>query len=161
ANQFEVRSSPDGQTALLTPGQAALAWLVGDPRAKYDVAHWVPVIAGTSSGIIVGRPGALAPDGHPRIAAVTPAGFELAALLGIYLLGVHLEPVLGLVEPETIRDAFVRRVVDIVLVHGHRAPEQVAALQAAGAQPLFTLGTLDDSGRSVRDPNYPDIPHFA
>ncbi len=42
ANQFEARTTPDGTTALLLPGSAALAWLVGDPRARFDAAHWMP-----------------------------------------------------------------------------------------------------------------------
>ena len=37
ANQFEARGAPDGQTVLLVPGQAAVAWMVGDPRAQFDV----------------------------------------------------------------------------------------------------------------------------
>src|SRR3954469_3731213 len=32
ANQFEARGAPDGMTVLLAPGQAAIAWMVGDPR---------------------------------------------------------------------------------------------------------------------------------
>ena len=41
-------------TVLLAPGEAALAWMVGDPRAQFDVGHWVPVMAGTASAIVVG-----------------------------------------------------------------------------------------------------------
>src|SRR5690348_16150724 len=72
ANQFEALGAPDGLTVLLVPGQAALARMVGDPRVQFDVGHWVPVMAGASSGIVVGRPGALAPSGHVRIAAAAP-----------------------------------------------------------------------------------------
>src|SRR5579872_5580489 len=55
ANQFEVRGVPDGMTVMLVPGQAALAWMAGDPRAQFDVGHWVPVVAGTTPAIVVGR----------------------------------------------------------------------------------------------------------
>jgi hypothetical protein len=161
ANQFEARGAPDGQTVLLAPGQAPLAWLVGDPRAKFDVAQWVPVIAGTSPGVVVGRPTVLAPNGRARIAAATPASTDLAALLGIYLLRARMEPVFGLLEPDAAQSAFAQGAVDALLLHGHRVPQQVAALTAAGAHPLFTLGVFDNGGRLVRDPDFPTLPHFS
>jgi hypothetical protein len=161
ANQFEARGAPDGQTVLLVPGQAALAWMVGDPRAQFDVAHWVPVMAGTTSGIVVGRPTVLAPDGRARTAAAGPASVDLAALLGIQLLGARMEPVFGLVEAGAAQAAFAQGAVDAVLLCGQRVPEQFAALAASGAQPLFTLGAFDEAGRSVRDPTFPEVPDFA
>jgi len=161
ANQFEVRGAPDGQTVLLAPGRAPLAWLVGDPRAKFDVAHWVPVIAGSSPAVVVGRPTVLTPNGRARVAAAAPASLDLTALLGIYLLRTNMEPVFGLWEPGTVESAFAQGVVDALLVRGHRVPERVAALTAAGAQPLFTLGALDEHRRLVRDPVFPALPHFS
>jgi hypothetical protein len=161
ANQFEARGAPDGQTVLLVSGQAALAWMVGDPRAQFDVAHWVPIVAGAIPGVVVGRPTVLVPDGRARTAAASPASFDLAALLGIQLLGARMEPVFGLVEPGAAQGAFAQGAVDAVLLCGQRVPEQFAALVAAGAQPLFTLGALDEAGRSVRDPTFPTVPHFA
>jgi hypothetical protein len=161
ANQFEARSVPDGLTVLLTPGRAALAWMVGDPRAQFDVGHWVPVMAGICAGVLVGRPGVLTPHGRARVAAASPGSVDLAALLGVQLLGAPMEPVLGLIEPGAAQRAFSQGAVDALLLRGHRVPEQVAALAAMGAQPLFTLGTVDDGGRAVRDPAFPDVPHFA
>jgi hypothetical protein len=161
ANQFEARGAPDGQTVLLAPGQAPLAWLVGDPRAQFDVAHWVPVIAGNTPGVVVGRPTVLAPKGRARVAAAGPASLDLAALLGIHLLRGDMEPVFGLLEPDAAHSAFAQGAVDALLVHGHRVPEQVAALTAVGAQPLFTLGVFDDDGRLMRDPAFPALPDFA
>jgi len=161
ANQFEVRGVPDGQTVLLAPGQAALAWMVGDPRAKFDVAHWVPVVAGTGVGLVVGRASVFAGDPRARVVATNPAGSDLAALLGLYLLGVRMEVVFGPVEPGAAQKAFLQGSADVVMLHGQRVPEQFAALQTAGAQPLFTLGALDDTGNLVRDPAYPQVPHFS
>ncbi len=160
ANQFEARGAPDGLTAMLAPGQAAVAWMVGDPRAQFDVAHWVPVMAGTCAGVVVGRPTVLA-NGRARVAAAGPANADLAALLGVHLLGAKMEPVFGLAEPGAAQSAFSQGAVDAVLVRGHGVPEQLGALVAAGAQPLFTLGVRDDAGRVGRDPAYPAVPHFA
>ena len=98
ANQFEARTTPDGATALLLPGSAALLWLVGDPRAKFDVAHWVPGLAGIGSGVIASRLplGRLAAGTPVRFAASTPNGPELPGLLAIELLGLRLVPVFGI-----------------------------------------------------------------
>jgi hypothetical protein len=161
ANQFEARGAPDGQTVLLVPGRASLAWMVGDPRAQYDVGHWVPVMAGASPAIVVGRPTVLAPNGRARVAAAGPATYDLAALLGVHLLGAKMEPVFGLLEPDAAQSAFAQGAADAVLLRGQRVPEQVAALAALGAQPLFTLGALDDDGHFVRDPVFPGTPHFV
>ncbi|MEJ0016051.1 MAG: hypothetical protein WDN25_05700 [Acetobacteraceae bacterium] len=161
ANQFEARGAPDGLTVLLAPGLAAFAWLVGDPRAQFDVGRWVPVIAGTSAGIIVGRPTVLAPNGRARVAAAGPTGFDLPALLGVQLLGARMEPVFGLAEPGAAFSAFSQGAVDAVLLRGHRVPEQFTAFAEAGAQPLFALGVMDDTGRPVRDPAFADVPLFT
>jgi hypothetical protein len=161
ANQFEALGTPDGLTVMLVPGQAALAWMVGDPRAQFDVGHWVPVMAGTSSGIVVGRPTALAPGGRARTAAAGPASLDLAALLGLHLLGAHIEPAFGLAEPEAARSAFVQGTVDAVLLRGPGVLDQFTAFSVAGAQPLFALGAIDETGQVVRDPAFPDVPQFA
>jgi hypothetical protein len=146
---------------LLVPGLAAVAWMVGDPRAQFDVGHWVPVMSGASPAIVVGRPTVLAPDGRARVAAAGPASLDLAALLGVQLLGARMEPVFGLLEPSAAQSAFAQGAVDAVLLHGHRVPEQFATLAAAGAQPLFTLGALDDDGHVRRERTFPEVPHFA
>src|SRR6202008_31963 len=98
ANQFEVRGVPDGTTVLMVPGQAALAWMVGDPRAQFDVGHWVPVMAGTTPGVVGGRLGTLTNGGRVRGAAANAASADLAALLGLQLLGVPVQPVFGITE---------------------------------------------------------------
>jgi hypothetical protein len=161
ANQFEARGAPDGQTVLLVPGQAALAWMVGDPRAQFDVGHWVPVMAGASPAIVVGRPTVLGPAGRARVAAAGPGSFDLAAMLGIHLLGARMEPVFGLVDPGAAQSAFAQGAVDAVLLCGRGVTEQFTALAAAGAEPLFTLGAIDAGGKAVRDPAFPNVPHFA
>jgi len=163
ANQFDARSAPDGQTVLLVPGLAAIAWLVGDPRAQFDAGHWVPVLAGATSGVVVARagPSAFGPGARPRLAVSTLTGAELPALLGIDLLGAQVVPVFDLVEPVQARNALQQGAVDAVYVSGHKVPERVAALAPAGGQPVFSLGGRDAAGALVRDPLFPDLPNLA
>jgi hypothetical protein len=163
ANQFDARGTPDGQTVLLVPGLAALAWLVGDPRAQFDAGHWVPVLAGFTPGVVVARggPAAFGPGGAPRLAAGAPAGPELPALLGIELLGAQIQPVFDLGDPAAADDALKRGAVDAVFVGGHKVPERVAALAAVGGLPVFSLGARDAAGALVRDPLFPDLPNLV
>ncbi len=161
ANQFEVRGVPDGMTVMLVPGHAALAWMVGDPRAQFDVGHWVPVVAGTASAIVVGKRTALGENATARIGAVAPGSPDLPALLGFQLLGAQMEPVFGIADAGAAQKAYAQGSVDAVLLHGPHLVEQLSSLAASGAQPLFTLGTLDENGRLMRDPAYPSVPHFG
>ncbi len=163
ANQFDARGMPDGQTVLLVPGLAAMAWLVGDPRAQFDAGHWVPVLAGATSGVVVARagPSAFGPGTRPRLAASSPTGPELPALLGIELLGAQVVPVFDIETPDQARDALRQGAVDAVFVGGHKVPERVAGLAAVGGQPLFSLGARDAAGALVRDPLFPDLPNLA
>jgi hypothetical protein len=163
ANQFEARTAPDGASLMLVPGAAALSWLVGDTRAQFGPGHWVPVLAGTTPAVVAMRGGAaaLVPGSKLRVAVGSPAGPELAALLALDMLGAQPVAVAGPMDEEAARAALAKDSVDAVLLHGRRVPEQVQTLAALGAPAVFTLGTLDDSGARVRDPAFPDLPHFA
>ncbi|MDA8048656.1 MAG: hypothetical protein M0002_01365 [Rhodospirillales bacterium] len=163
ANQFAVRAAPDGTTALLVPGSAATAWLVGDPRVHFDTANWMPVMDGISPGVAVGRVprSALELTHALRIAASGPAGPELPVLIALQLLGTDFIPVFGLGRPENARAALVAGAVDLIFLHGEGVPQQMHALMAAGMHVLFSLGALDATGQWRRDPELPDVPTFA
>ena len=154
---------PDGSTALLVPGTAALAWLAGDPRAQFDAAHWVPVMAGATPGVVVGRVGlrTFAAGQTLRIAAASAGGADMTALLALDLLGVQAVPVLGGGDESAAAEALAQHAVDAVFLHGARVPQRVNRLVASGARPLFTLGDLDETGAMVRDPMFPEVSHVT
>ena len=158
ANAFEALTSPDGLTALLVPGAAAMAWLAGDRRVHFDAGRWVPALASVASGVLVGRAGPL-PSAR-RVAASTSSGLELTALLGLSLLGGEPAPVFGLAKPEDAAAALQAGRVDAILLAGRDVPARYAALCGPGAglglRPIFSLGS--DSGANARDPALPDVP---
>ncbi|HVC63469.1 MAG TPA: hypothetical protein VND19_24280 [Acetobacteraceae bacterium] len=158
ANQFDTRVAPDGRTVLLAPGETVLDWLVGDPRAQFDVGHWVAVMACMTPAVVVGRAAAFASGGSLRIAAASPAGPDLPAVLGIELLGGRAQLVPDLAGSDALKAAFARNAVDAVLLRGYKVPAQVRALADAGAEPIFTLGARDDTGALVRVAAFPDTP---
>ncbi|MDR3536053.1 MAG: hypothetical protein P4L71_06100 [Acetobacteraceae bacterium] len=160
ANQFGARVAPDGQTVLLAPGDAAIAWLVGDPRAQYDVARWVSVMVAVAPAVVVARPGSVVPGRPLRLASAGPAGPDLPAVLGLDLLGVGLDLLPPLAD-DALQAAIGQGGVDAAFLRGHRVPDQARALAAAGARPVFTLGALDPQGRVMRCPAFPDVPTLA
>lgn len=162
ANRFEARTDPDGASLMLAPGAAALAWLVGDPRAKFDIGQWMPLMTGVVSGVVVARASAasLAAGREVRVATASVAGPDLAALLAMELLGARPVAVMqpaGLDTGARLRGLAAGR-VDAVLLRGAAAHE---GLRAGRFEPVFTLGEMDGTGRRVRDPAFPDVPHFA
>jgi len=142
ANQFEARISPDGGTALLLPGSAAMAWLVGDPRAQFDAARWVPAWAGLASAVLVSRV-PLSPGGTLRVGGAHPAGPTLPALLALDMLGITVVP-----APDNVADS--------VFHSGQGA--RVAATAQRGMAPVLTLGAIDPAGNWLRDPAFPNVP---
>jgi len=159
ANQFDTRAAPDGRTLLLAPGEAVLSWLVGDPRAKFDVGDWVSVLAGVTPSIVVGRIAAQALQaGHPaRVAATSIEGPDLALLLGVELLGARAVPVFGVSE-QSLQSAIAHGSVDVALLRGEHVPARAAALATAGAHPIFSIGAADLSGAPAREIAFPELP---
>ena len=144
ANQFEARGEPDGSTALLVPGAAALSWLVGETRARFDPARWVPLWAGAGSAVVVSRI-PLTPGRPLRLAAASPAGLELPALLALDLIGVPAIP-----SPAASADA--------MLLQGPGVPGTLAAASVAGMYPVLTLSSLAPDGEGQRDFALPGVP---
>ncbi len=162
ANAFEALTTPDGSTAMLVPGAAAIAWLAGDPRVHFDPARWVPALASLSSGVLVARGdggGSLA-GRTLRTAASTATGPELPALLGLSMLGARPAPVFGLSEPQDAAAALREGRVDAVFLAGHDVPARLRELRGAGFAPVFSLGGIGDDAEA-RDAVVAAVPAFA
>jgi len=142
ANAFDSLASNDGCTALLVPGAAFTAWLAGDPRVHFDVGRWVAAFASDGPVVLFGRP--LARQAVVRVASSTPTGIELAALLGLALLGESPQPVDGLAEPADARDALLQGRVDAIMLSGPDVASRMRELTRPGLVPLLSLdpGTL-------------------
>ncbi|WP_043359903.1 hypothetical protein [Belnapia sp. F-4-1] len=147
ANRFATAAAPDGRSLLVLPGAAAQARLVGDQRARFDGAGWVPVCAAQGPALLAGRgrpPAATAPL---RLGLAAPDQAGAAALLGLDLIGHAATPVLGLAGARA-DTALAQGMVEAVVMQGGNGLARLAAL---GAQPWFVLD-------EQRDPSLPEVP---
>ncbi len=163
ANRFEARGTPDGASVLLMPGDAALAWLVGDPRARFSLGSLVPIMSGVTCGVLMSRLplDQIGPGKRLRMAALRPDGPDLAGLLGLDLLGLQLDPTFSGSETAAVERAILGRRADALFVVGPDTPKRVARLAAAGLAPAFVLGVAGEDGTMRRDPLLPDVPTLA
>jgi hypothetical protein len=148
ANRFATQVEPDGRTLLVLSGGAAQARLVGDPRARFDTAGWLPVCAAEGLAVVVGRADP-ATFGTVRLALASADSPAAAALCALGMMGLDAVPVPAL-GPLQAEAALLSGSVDAMLLHG---PEVPARLSALPARPWFTL---DASG--ARDAALPEVP---
>ena len=161
ANQFHTSTQPDGFSTLLVPGSAALACLIGDPRVHFEAGRWIGLLSAHSPAVLISR---IDPRGFRRGQAVklaidSPNGSNLAARLGLELMGLTPVPGGGPAGDAAAMAAFAQRAADLLLLRGGSMAEQIAAAQAAGGQPIATLGR-QDGGVMTRDPAQPGLPHL-
>jgi len=168
ANRLDALVMPDGRTAAILPGASLIAWMTGDSRVHFDPTRWVPVMAGTNSGVLVARVGKKAPSLQAlrgfaplRLAVDRPESNDLAALLALQRLGVAVAPVFGLRGTDAKTRAYVAGEVDAVFLCGEGVPEDIAPLTANGGAPVFSLGQMDDAGNVGVDPLFPSVPDVA
>jgi hypothetical protein len=144
ANRFDASVLPDGLTALLLPGSAALLWAAGDPRVHFDPSHWIPVLAGCVPGVVVARGGAeaLRPGETIRVAVPERVSPALAGWLGLDLLGVTAQPVWTGEERRASR-------ADALYVRGEEAAARLPRLAADGLHPAFLVGPPQAGGSAA------------
>jgi hypothetical protein len=166
ANRLDALVVPDGTTAAILPGAALIAWMTGDSRVHFDPTRWVPLMAGSNSGVLMVRAvNGAAPDLQAlramaplRLAADQPQSNDLAALLALARLGVATAPVFGLRDVAAKTKAFVAAEVDAVFISGEDVAADITPLTASGALPVFTLGSQMSGETIGSDPLFPGLP---
>jgi hypothetical protein len=171
-NQFAGRAQPDGNMFLATTASIQFPFLLGDRRVRYDYAAWTPLVAGPTGGVVYVRPelgvrGAgdiarLRASRELRFGSQGPTTLDLVPALAFEMLGLDVQIVFGIVSRAVGRVSFERGETPIDYQTTGAFITQVRPLVERGqAVPLFSWGVLDAAGNFVRDPNFPDLPHFA
>jgi len=143
ANRFAATAA-EGQTLLVLNGAAAQARLVGESRARFDPAGWLPVCAGVTPVMVVGARPMCGCERLVRLGLPAPAAAETVALLVLEQLGIAASPVFGLAGADALAALEAGRI-------------DAAVLPAPGRfVPWFALGPGPDP-----DPEHAEVPLAA
>lgn len=171
ANQFAQRAKPDGLSILITSGSTQFPFLLGDKRVRYDYADWHVVLGSPTGGVVyvaeslgVRGPGDFdkLKEADLKYGSQGATSLDLIPLLAFEMLGLDVQAVFGMKGRGAGRLAFERGETTIDYQTSSAYLKNVEPLVEEGkAIPLFSWGSLDESGHLVRDPTFPYLPHFA
>ena len=171
ANQFQSRAKPNGRTVLGTSGSTQFPYLLGDRRVRYEYKDWQIVLATATGGVFYVKPdtGVQSAADIAKLRGQTltygsqgATSLDIIPLLAMDLLDIEVKAVFGMKGRGAGRLAFERGETNIDYQTSSSYLKKVVPLvEEGGAVPIMTWGALDDSGNLVRDPTFPDLPHFA
>ena len=169
-NEFAVGREHDALTLLVSSGSNVFPYLFGDEAVRYEFNDYTALM-GTALGAVI----YVSPDtGVTDVASlcnseseliyggVSAAGLDIVSLVSFELLNLNLFPILGYEGRGGARVAFEQGETTIDNQATSAFRESVEPLVDEGkAAPLYTLGILGENGAIVRDPEYPELPHFG
>ncbi|WP_341862047.1 tricarboxylate transporter [Gymnodinialimonas sp. 57CJ19] len=168
-NVFQAESEPDGLHAVSISASGVSNYAFRNPNVEYDLENFIPVLASPQGSIIYANPD-LDVTGPENIEVLqgadlvyggnNPTGADLPIILMFDLLGFEVNTVWGLSRGPS-RLAYERGEFNINFDSSTGYSNAGIELVEAGrAVPLFTAGVVNAEGEIVRDPNFPDLPHF-
>ena len=169
ANIFANKVRSDGLSMLGTSASTQFAYLLGDPRVRYNYEKWSILMASQTGGVVYISP-QLGIKDSSELAKIADrklyygsqgtTSVDLVPLLAFDFLGLNVRPIFGISGRAIGRLAFERGDATIDFQTSAAYLKSVQPLVDQGrAIPLFSLGVLSASGELVRDPNFPDLPH--
>lgn len=170
ANQFESRAQPDGTTLIAASASNVATFVLERSKVQYRLNEWEPVLLSPQGAVVYAASslGVKSPKDLPKLkgkqlsfGGQSPGSAELRTILTFELLGLNTNFVWGL-NRGPVRLAFERGEMNINYDSTPGYLGGASGLVKAGkATPVYTLGIVNDKGALVRDPNFPDIPHFG
>lgn len=171
ANLYSERATSDGLMLLGTSGSTQLPFLLDDPRVEYQYSDYKPVMAypnggvvytSTSLGIKNAKDIKSIKDIDLIYASQGPTSLDIVPNISFELLGMNVKTVFGFRGRGAGRLAFERGEVKIDYQTSSAYLKNVVPLiENEEAVPLWSWGVLDDDGEVIRDPSFPDLPHFG
>jgi len=175
---FEQKAKKDGTWVLTLSTSTAANYALGDPRAKFKLEEFIPIILSPRGITQYGRnnlglqdvkdlkgkiaklqsyePNKLAFGGK------TPTSGDLALRIALSLLGVEVNSVWGLGGNGPMALGFERG--EFTLNYDNTLAYLKARkhmIENGMAVPIYTFGNYDENGKLTRDPALPDVPHFV
>jgi tripartite-type tricarboxylate transporter receptor subunit TctC len=170
ANLYASRAKANGLELFGTSGSTQFPYLLGDKRVKYDYKKWRPILAYATGGVVYISPSLGVKTAEELVKKNPPLKYgsqgatslDLVPLLAFEMLGMNVDAVFGMKGRSPARKAFMTGEVKIDYQTSAAYLSKVTPLVKEGtAIPVMTWGSLDDNGNLVRDPNFPNLPHFA
>ena len=171
ANLYARETKNDGTSILGTSASTQFAYLLGDSRVRYDYKDWMPLLVSQTGGVVYVSPklgiknaNELSNIREIRLAYGSQGvtSVDLVPMLAFDFLGLNVKPIFGIRGRAIGRLAFERGEVHIDFQTTAAYLKNVQPMVDKGeAIPLFSLGTLSIKGELVRDPNFPELPHFG
>lgn len=170
-NEFFLRARNDGSTLIGTSGSTQFPYLLGDARVRYDYSRMPPVLVSPTGGVVylptrfgvrnASELGKLK-DRELVYGSQGATSLDLVPMLAFEVMGLKVRHVFGMRGRGEGRLAFERGEATIDYQTSSAYLTQVTPLVQAGtAVPIFAWGSLDEDGNVVRDPTFPDLPHFV
>jgi tripartite-type tricarboxylate transporter receptor subunit TctC len=175
---FEQTAKKDGTTVLAMATSTIVNYALGDPRAKFKLEEFVPIVlsphgvtqyARKDLGLqdvadIKGKIEKLRsyPPEKLRYGGRTPTSGDLGTRIALSLLGVEVNSIWGLGGTGQMVLGFERGEFLLssettqTLVNNRKH-----LLEDGTAVPLYTFGSYDENGKLSRDPMLPDVPNFV
>ncbi|MDK9736797.1 tricarboxylate transporter [Vibrio sp. D404a] len=172
ANQFARRAKDNGLNIFASSASTQYPYLLKDRRVRYDYKDWSVILASPTGGVVYVSPKTGIENVQDlfdkkdqikfQYASQGATSIDLVPLLAMDLLGLDVQAVFGMQGRGAGRLAFERGEVNIDSQTSSSYIDKVTPLLNEGkATPLFSFGVLGEDGKLQRDPNFPDLPHFA
>jgi len=169
-NSYAKRAPNDGLSLLGVSGSTQFPYLLGDKRVQYEYRDFTPVLVSPTGGVVYipASFGVKDLSELPKLfeqelilANTGPTSLDLVVMLAFEMIGLKVRHVFGMGSRGETRIAFERGEATIDYQTSSSYLTNVIPLVEGGtAVPLFSLGALDENANIVRDPTFPDIPHF-
>jgi tripartite-type tricarboxylate transporter receptor subunit TctC len=170
-NYFANNAQPDGLMLLASSGTGHFNYLLGDGRVQYEFEDMRTIAASPVGGVmfVAGSVGASGLEDYEILQEATlrygsqgPTSQDLLSFYALEQLGMIAQPIFGMGGRSEARLAFERGDLNVDYQSTFAYETNITPMVEAGdAVPLFTFGMLDSAGGLVRDPAFPDIPHFG
>lgn len=170
-NLYTERAKPDGLLIFGTSGSTQMPYLLDDPRVRYEYADYKPLMTYPTGGVVYVSSSLGIADASeitkirstPLIyASQGPTSLDIVPDISFELLGLDVKTIFGFRGRGAGRLAFERGEVKIDYQTSSAYLKNVQPLVETGeAIPLWSWGVIDESGGLMRDPSFPDLPHFG
>lgn len=170
ANQFQQRAKPDGAHVMVVSATTVSSFVFDRAKVAFELDKWEPILLSPQGMVAYASPslGLKGAKDLPKLkgqqlvfGGQSAASGELRFIMTLHLLGLNVNHVWGL-NRGPVRLAFERGEFNI---NYDSTPGYVGGamhlVKAGKAVPIFSAGVINEKGELVRDPNFPDLPHFG